>query len=107
MKTLEEREREAYISGNPMDNEVIKLIEAGERIPSSVGDIAAGFPDEDFLDSPMARLEYLIKNTHKNNKLLPELQKILDELDAIATTTNQNAEHGMHELKNLKIQLGI
>lgn len=107
MKTFKEIEREAYMSGNPLSEEVLTLIERGENMPDSVGDISAGFPEEGCLSGPIETLKYLIQYTHKNNKLIPDLKEILKALEEKQQQLVNDAEYGYSELKNLKLRMGI
>ncbi|MNK14392.1 hypothetical protein D3C87_325120 [compost metagenome] len=105
--TIKEQERIDYINGTPMPKKMLELVEAGENIPTSVGDISAGFPDEGFLNGAIDSLNYLIKHTHKNNKLIPKLVKIRDALSERQDEIVRSAEYGYSELERLKEALGI
>jgi hypothetical protein len=105
--TIEEHERGAYISGTPLHEDLIDAAILGESVPRSVGDITAGYPDEGFLDEAINSLKYLIKTTHKNNKLLPELKKIVVALTEKQNEIAQAVEYGYEEVKKLKSLLHI
>ena len=105
--TIKEQEKYAYLSGNPLPKELLELAEAGEDIPTSTGDIQAGFPSEDCLSGPIESLKHILKYTHKNNKLLADLKPILEALEEKQSELAQAAEYGREELKKLEIALGI
>jgi len=107
MKTVKELEREAYMSGKPIPQRVLELMDAGENLPRSVGDIQVGFPSEDCLSGPIETIKHMIKYTHKNNKLIPDLIHLLEALNEKQDELNRNAEYGASELKALERTLGI
>lgn len=105
--TVNEYERDYYLSGNPLPEYLVEMAQKGEDMPDSLGDIHAGFPDEDFLDEPIKDLAALIRNTHKNNKLLPALEVILATLREKQDESRRNVEYGMEEIKKIEALLRI
>lgn len=105
--TLDEQEKYAYLSGYPIPEKLLDLAEIGENCPTNIGDIAAGFPEEDCLSGPIDALKLIVKYTHKNNKLLPDLQSILEALEEKQSELSRAAEYGMEEVKKLEKSLGI
>lgn len=105
--TVDELEKEYYLSGNPLPEYLVNMAEIGENCPRDVGDIRAGFPEEGFLDRIMSELSSLIQDTHKNNKLIPTLIRLREALEEVAETTWKNVEYGNEEIEKLEKQLGI
>jgi len=107
--TLDEQEKHAYLSGNPLPEALLDLAEAGETFMEirGVGDVKAGFPDEGFLDDILDELDSLIRTTHKNNKLIPDLIRIREALSEKQNEVSHSAEYGRAELEKLEIALGI
>lgn len=68
--------------------------------PDSVGDVAAGFPAEDFLASSISSLLNLSKRLRGENKA--ELQACIENLEELALTTCQSTEYGRDELRTLE-----
>lgn len=107
--TIDEQEKAAYLAGTPFPKVLIHLAEMGETLADigSVGDIRAGFPEEDCLSGPIESLRYLLKYTHKNNKLLVDLKPILEAPEEKQSELTRAAGYGMEELKKLEKTLGI
>lgn len=107
--TVDEYERVAYASGNPLPQPLVDLAAMGETLAEldTLGDIQAGYPEDDFLDAPINDLEYLIESTHKNNKLLPSLRVILEALREKQDECRKNVEYGREEISKLEAILHI
>jgi hypothetical protein len=107
--TLDEQERNAYLAGTPLPEALLDLADAGETFMEiqSVGDIQAGFPQEDFLDDVVLDLDCIIEQMHGNNKALPALKELSEKLRIVRDTTTLSATYGIVELKKLAKQLGV
>lgn len=108
--SVDEIEREYYLKGTPLPEYLVEMAEIGENQiehPTQIGDIQAGFPEEDFLDTAILDLDCIIEQMHGNNKALPALKDLSILLGTVRNTVNQSAEYGRDELRKLEESLGV
>ena len=100
--TLTELERNAYMAGNPLGDDLIGYAVVGQALLDDgddlFGDIKSGFPDEDCLSAQIRFLSDIIAGMRRSdNRTL--LEQLLAEMSEKQHELAQAAEYGRDELR--------
>ena len=107
--TLTELERNAYMAGNPISDDIFEPAIFGDMIRDEsdpLGDIVAGFPEEDCLSSEIAELSEVIAGMCRSDAKT-RLTQLLEDLREKQTALARSAEYGMSELRKTAELLGV
>lgn len=98
--------REEFALSGTLSNETIEslldIADDRSEVPT-IGDVCAGFPDEDFLAGIIERLHAFSKRLRGENRA--DLLGIIESLDDVAQCTFNSADYGRSELRALEIAL--